>query len=216
MNGRSHEGDAQSLGLLQLQGDPQYRRLPAGRCAALVDTALEDGGALAVRARAQWGRDPSAIAAGCGVPVIRSESEAGFGSVIVFADYAVRQRRITLYLPAILRLDRLIAQRGIPLCAGVNATLPIFLAHELYHHFDCTRGCAPLSRQHRVRIFAVGPWSWTSGLSSLAEIAAGAFAQRLLGLPFHPKVLDLLLPHPSPLPPRAGGEGDVSFGDLRR
>jgi hypothetical protein len=193
VNDRSHAGDLRSLGLLQLQGDPQYRRLPAGRRAALVETALADGGVLADRTRAQWGSDPSAIAASCGVPVIRSEDEAGFGSVIVFADYAVRTRRITLYLPAILRLDRLIAQRGNPVCPGIDGTLPIFLAHELYHHFDCTRGCAPLSRQHRVRIFAVGPWSWTSGLSSLAEIAAGAFAQRLLGLSFHPKFLDLLV-----------------------
>jgi len=44
-----------------------------------------------------------------------------------------------------------------------------------------------------VRIFGMGRWQWTSGLSSLCEIAAGAFAQRLLGLSFHPKLLDLLI-----------------------
>jgi hypothetical protein len=207
VNDRSHADDPQSLGLLQLRADPQYRRVPVGRRAALVETALEDGGALADRTCTQWGHDPWAIAASCGVPVIRSEDEAGFGSVVVFADYAVRPRRITLYQPAILRLDRLIAQRGNPAYSDIDATLPIFLAHELYHHFDCTRGCATLSRQHRVRIFALGRWSWTSGLSSLAEIAAGAFAQRLLGLPFHPKALDLLFTHLTPaLSPRERAE----------
>ncbi len=48
------------------------------------------------------------------------------------------------------------------------------------------------SPAHRVNISASVPWNWTSGLSSLSEIAAGAFAQQLLGLPFHPKLLDFL------------------------
>jgi hypothetical protein len=69
----------------------------------------------------------------------------------------------------------------------------MFIAHELYHHFDCLRGHARLSERHAVRIFSVGRWQWTSGLSSLCEIAAGAFAQRLMGLPFHPALLDLLV-----------------------
>jgi hypothetical protein len=49
-----------------------------------------------------------------------------------------------------------------------------------------------LSQRHTVRIFSVGRWQWSSGLSSLCEIAAGAFAQRLMGLPFHPALLDVL------------------------
>jgi len=69
----------------------------------------------------------------------------------------------------------------------------MFIAHELYHHFDCLRGNARLSQRHTVRIFSVGRWQWTSGLSSLCEIAAGAFAQRLMGLSFHPALLDLLI-----------------------
>jgi hypothetical protein len=133
------------------------------------------------------------IAARCNVPVIRSEGDAGFGSVVVYAEYVARSPSITLCLPAILRLDRLIAARGAQVCRGIRSTAHIFLAHELYHHFDCLRGGARLSRRHAVRIFSVGAWHWTSGLSSLAEIAAGAFAQQLLGLPFHPKLLDLLV-----------------------
>ena len=39
----------------------------------------------------------------------------------------------------------------------------------------------------------MGPLRGTAGLSSLAEIAAGAFAQALLGLRYHPKLLDLVV-----------------------
>jgi hypothetical protein len=183
----------QALGLLQLQDDPQYSRVPADRHLALVEAAIEDGRSLADRTRDRWGRDPVSIAACCHVPVIHSQDDAGFGSTIVYADYATRAPCITLYVPAIARLDRLIAGRGARCRLGIGSTMPIFLAHELYHHFDCTRGSAPLSRRHRVQIFRIGLWNWTSGLASLSEIAAGAFAQHLLGLPFHPKLLDLLI-----------------------
>jgi hypothetical protein len=183
----------QALGLLQLREDPQYPRIPVDRRVALVEAALEDGRSLADRTRKLWGRDPTAIAARCDVPVIRSKDDAGFGTVIVYADYVTRPPSIMLYLPAIFRLDTLIEECGVQVCRGIGSTTPIFLAHELYHYFDCLRGGGQLSRRHAVKIFSVGPWHWTSGLSSLSEIAAGAFAQALLGLPFHPKLLDLLL-----------------------
>ena len=182
----------QALGLLQLRQDPQYPRIPPGRRMALVETALEDGRALADRTRKRWGQDPAVIAARCDVPVVRSQEEAGFGSVVVFAEYTTRPPSITLYLPAILRLDRRVAGHSARAC-DIGSTVPIFLAHELFHHFDCERGSDRLSCRHAVKIFGIGSWHWTSGLSSLSEIAAGAFAQQLLGLPFHPKVLDLLL-----------------------
>ena len=180
------------LGLLQLSQDPQYPRIPADRHGALVEAALNDGYSLADRARDQWGDVPANIAARCGVPIVHSEEDAGFGSIVVYADYASRPHSITLYLPAIRELDRLLAGHSAPACE-IGSTVPIFLAHELYHHFDCLRGSERLARRHTVEIFGIGAWRWTSGLSSLCEIAAGAFAQRLLGLSFHPKVLELLL-----------------------
>ena len=76
-------------------------------------------------------------------------------------------------------------------CEVADVT-PVFVAHELYHHFDCMRDEPPLAARHRVALLRFGPVRWTSGLVSLAEIAAGAFAQHLLGLRYHPKILDLL------------------------
>jgi hypothetical protein len=192
-SGLDGDGAARALGLRQLREDPQFPHIPEDRRVELVDVALEDGHALANRACHLWGTDPQTIAACCSVPVIRSERDADFGSTVVYAEYATRPLSITLYLPAIRHLDRLIAERGVHLRLGMDRTAPLFLAHELYHHFDCTRSSGPLSRRYRVRLFGIGSWNWTSGLTSLAEIAAGAFAQRLLGLSFHPKMLDLLV-----------------------
>jgi hypothetical protein len=185
--------DPEALGLLQLREDPQYRRIPVDQRMSLVEAALEDGRALAGKTQGLWGRDPAAIAARCNVPVIHSKGDTGFGSVVVFAEYTTAPPCITLFLPAIARLDRAILKKDAEVYCSIADTAPIFLAHELYHHFDCLRGNERLSRRHPVKIFGVGRWHWSSGLSSLAEIAAGAFAQRLLGLPFHPKLLDLLI-----------------------
>ena len=159
------------FGRLILEGDPQFRRVPAGMVDALVSAALVDGAALA---RTMPERDPRRLAERFGLAVAEESAPGDFARTIVFADY--RPGRITLYRAALDHLSML---------AGFEVT-PIFLAHELYHHLDQARA-EPLVRRHRIAI--LGPW--TTGLACLAEIAAGAFAQELLGLAEHPKGLDL-------------------------
>jgi hypothetical protein len=160
------------LGRLILESDPQFRRVAPGRVEALVAAALEDGAALA---HTMPCRDPRRLAETHGLAVIEATETGDFGTTIVFADY--QPGRIRLYRATLDRLSAL---------AGEDVT-PIFLAHEIYHHLDQARP-VPLARQHRVTI--LGPW--TSDLASLAEIAAGAFAQTLLALPYHPKRLELM------------------------
>ena len=189
---RDRHADPQGSGLLILREDAQYRRIPGRQRVALVQAALDDGRSLADQISSRWGRDPSAIASNCNVPVRRSHEDGGYGGTVFYAEYIARPCGITLYLPAIQKLDRLIAGQG-QSYGRTAGTLPIFLAHELYHHFDCQRGNARLSRRHAIPIFSIGAWHWKAGLSSLCEIAAGAFAQQLLGLPFHPKYLDSLV-----------------------
>jgi hypothetical protein len=184
-----------------LRDDPQFRRIPISQRMPLVEAALEDGRTIAARIARLWGSDPALIAARREIPVVESRSDGGYGSVIVYATYSPQPPNITLYLPAISRLREFASGRGgerlaelsMNACTmNVSDLKSMFIAHELYHHFDCLRGNARLSERHTVRIFSVGRWQWTSGLSSLCEIAAGAFAQRLMGLPFHPALLDLV------------------------
>ena len=181
-----------ALGLLSLSSDVQFDRIPEAQRGQWVELALQDGRRLARQARKHWGADPFIIAARCNVPIMESHTEAGFGSTVIYAEYAVSPPFITLYTPAIQRLDALIIKQS-RFDWGIERTAPVFLAHELYHHFDCMRGKEALIRRHRLSILKLGPWTWTAGLSTLPEIAAGAFAQQLLGLAFHPKLLDELV-----------------------
>jgi hypothetical protein len=181
-----------ALGLAALRSDVQFHRIPETERGELVEQALQDGWCLAQHASQQWGSDPFVVAARCQVPIVESHSERGFGSTVIYAEYAVSPPSITLYAPAIRRLDALVATQS-RFDLGIERTAPVFLAHELYHHFDCMRGKEALIHRHRVSVVKLGRWTWTAGLSTLPEIAASAFAQQLLGLAFHPKLLDVLL-----------------------
>jgi len=181
-----------ALGRLILGADLQAARIALEQRDRLVDTALSDGEAMARVAAARWGHDPDVIAQQIGLPVIDSPEEGGYGSIVVYAEYGGRPPRIVLYRPALDRLDRQLAHAGTGELLGVAMARPVYLAHELYHHFDLARGEGSIAQRSRVALFQLGRFRWTSSVAALAEIAAGAFAQRLLGLRFHPKLLDLL------------------------
>jgi hypothetical protein len=140
-----------------------------------------------------WGANPWTIAPRLGVAVVESDEDAGFGSVVVFAEYTRQPPTIKLYRTAIAQMGhRLAASRLHWMFDAAIDCRPIFLAHELYHHL-ARIGLAPqLGRKYRVTLLRLGRWRWTSGIASLEEIAAGAFAQSLLGLKFHPRLLELL------------------------
>lgn len=182
-----------ALGLLELEEDRQFHRIAAGDRQRLVDVALDEGAAAARTIRQMFGPAcPDDIASRLGVQVKTIDGEGGFGSVVVFADYVPRPASIRLYAPAIAVLDAGLDDYPDRDGLGTTGTRPVFLAHELFHHLEGLRPAHALAVRHRVALLAIGPLTLTSGLSSLAEIAAGAFAQHLLGLRYHPKLLEVV------------------------
>jgi len=183
---------ARALGESLLAGDAMFQRIASGARPALVAAALSEGRTCAESLGADFGTDPWTIARRLGVAVVESDAVAGFGSVVVFAEYAGRPPTITLYRRAIERANLAVAaarQRGI---VDREDYGPVFLAHELYHHLARTASPPPFSRSYRVKVVQLGRWRWTSRVASLEEIAAGAFAQALLGLRFHPRLIELI------------------------
>ena len=182
----------EALGMLLLREDPQFARISARRAPALVDAALEDGRRLAETSRLAWGAAPGAIAESNAVRVIKVGEAHDYGTTVLYAEYTERPPQIRLFLPAIDALNRCLGEATLQRVLGLSDATPVFLAHELYHHFDSMRASGRLAARHRVPLLRLGPVRWSSGLASLAEIAAGAFAQHLLGLRYHPKILDMI------------------------
>ena len=65
------------------------------------------------------------------------------------------------------------------------------MAHELYHHLDGAEQ-TPLTDRLSVEVLRIGQLVLRRPLPLLEELAAGAFAQSLLGLRFHPRLLDVM------------------------
>jgi hypothetical protein len=87
--------------------------------------------------------------------------------------------------------------RDITLAQQFRHSCPPVFFFSLRRHTSCVESepaieaCqeAPTAQQPRA-LLRIGPWRWRTGIATLSEIAAGSFAQALLDLPCHPKVLD--------------------------
>ncbi|HMH71677.1 MAG TPA: hypothetical protein VK554_05130, partial [Bradyrhizobium sp.] len=126
------------------------------------------------------------------VPVAETDDDPLVGSLWRFAEYQERPARILLYSRGLAPLDGVIAGRLAARLLGPATPREVFIAHELFHHIEATRSETPIARRYQPSLFRIGAWHWRTGIAALAEIAAGAFAQSLLDLPCHPRVLDLL------------------------
>jgi hypothetical protein len=182
--------EAITLGLLR--GDPLYRYIVPGTAQSMVSAALAEGRSRAAWMKNLYGNDLLKIAEQLNVPIRSTDIDSNWGSTVVFAQYDTRPVSITLYRPAIERIEQILREVGMDIWLRTADLCAIFIAHELYHHLESSSLATPLSKRYRVELLRIGPWCWRGGLVSLDEIGAGAFAQALLGLPRHPRILDML------------------------
>lgn len=132
-------------------------------------------------------RNPFRIAQALGLRVETPSTPAGGGQVL-FAQF-VQPDEITIFTDClekamelgILRLSRDQLER-------------IILAHELFHAVE-EQNPDIYTRTEKIELWRK-PFSNRSSIACLSEIAAMAFAKRLLNLPFNPYVLDVLLVYP--------------------
>ena len=68
----------------------------------------------------------------------------------------------------------------------------VFLTHELFHHVEAKSNEPSLARHHAVTRLRVATWRLRAPVLTLSEIAAGACAQAMLSLPYHPCATKLM------------------------
>jgi hypothetical protein len=183
----------ETLGLVVLATDPHADRLDQATQRAAVGDALADGTAAAEAMRQRFpGLAPQQIAHALGVPIEAVDDDPTTGSLWRFAEYRQRPVGILLYSRGIAPLEQVIVDDVAVQLLGRATPREVFVAHELFHHLEAIRSEPPIARRYQPTLFRIGNWHWRTGIAALAEIAAGAFAQTLLDLPRHPKVLDLI------------------------
>lgn len=181
-----------TLGLGMLRADPHAWRLDSAAQLAAVRDALVDGVTTAKALRQRFpDLAPQQIAQELGVPIERSNDDPMVGSLWRFAEYRQHPARILIYCNGLAPLERLLVGALSDRILGQATAEDVFVAHELFHHAESIRPEPSIAWHHRPTLFRIGCWHWRTGIAALSEIAAGAFAQSLLELPCHPRVLDL-------------------------
>jgi hypothetical protein len=188
----------ETLGLLMLKSDPHAARLDDCIQRAAVSDALADGVATARDFRKRFpGQSPDDIARELRILVEETCDDPMVGSIWRFAEYRPRPPRIVLYARGLAPLERALAGNLATRLLGEATIQDVFVAHELYHHAEAVRSEVPIARRYQPTLLQIGKWRWRTGIATLAEIAAGSFAQTLLDLPCHPKVLEYVAPLPT-------------------
>jgi hypothetical protein len=183
----------ESLGLVMCEADPHGRHLERAAQLAAVAEALADGAATARDLQQRFpGRTPQELARTLKVAVETTDDDPLVGSIWRFAEYRSRPPRIILYNRGLAPLEDMLVGTMATRLLGRATPRDVFIVHELYHHAEAIRPETPIARRYRPTLLRIGNWHWRTGIAALAEIAAGAFAQSLLDLPCHPKVLDFV------------------------
>ena len=181
------------LGYLILKFDPQFHRLSPDEAREVVQAALELGAQQAEAVAAEHGtRDPFTLCQRMGIRVDTSDDPCRYGSILQYAEYRSRPPQVRLYRKAMEGANRLLSDPRVAKIVGMVDVSEAFLAHELFHHLDNLPNHLPAKQVRQVTTMRLGPWTLRSGLVSAPEVAAGSFAQTLLRLPFHLKLVDLL------------------------
>jgi hypothetical protein len=182
-----------ALARLMLMQDPVAAPLALERQHRMVRAALEAGDSVGVTLRSRHhGMAPEAIARALGVMILETQEPSWAGPFLRYADYRSNPPEIRLFRKTLGWLDLLLAQPGVGNVLGIHRVSSVFVAHELFHHIEATGNEPSLARRHAVTRLRVANWRLRAPVLMLSEIAAGACAQAMLSLPYHPAILDFV------------------------
>lgn len=166
------------------------RALAIGRAAA---REIGEAGEMAGGGDIGADGDIRRLADELGARVVIREREHRFAGMTFRAEHDARTGTITLYRRSVEQVRALLA-RTLPEPWSQERVTALHVAHELFHHLEAMR-IRPVHEQlPAVATFRVGRlWTTRTRARRCREIAAHAFAQALLNLPFYPGAVDWLM-----------------------
>lgn len=173
--------------------DPITRKIPDDAKRSYMEQAASCGVSYAHRVKELYGTDnPEQIAAKMGIDVsYPALPKSKFR--ILFAEFRA-PNTIHVYTDTLEKCAPLLDNAEVAkiLTPDINIR-KVLLAHELFHVIEEIHRKEIYTRTERIRLWKIGPLHNDSPILALGEIAAMAFAQELLQLPFSPYILDVFL-----------------------
>lgn len=118
------------------------------------------------------------------------EEKAGMTKYVYFGTYE-SEGPITLYKGNLLKSQRLLEEEDVSWLT-VDKVSEIVLAHELFHYYEDVYPDM-YTNTKKIDLWSLGPYTHTSNLICPSEIAAMAFAKKLLGLDFNSSAINYVL-----------------------
>ena len=170
---------------------PEYPKVPFSEMIEKLGALTEeDWGKYAFSREPLEGRfSPGELAEKLGMKVKTPKVPVG-GGLVLFAQF-VEPDEITIFTDCVDKASKLEEECGCDLLRRENLTNTL-LAHELFHAVEERHVKEIYTRTERVELWRK-PFSNKSMISCLSEIAAMAFAGKLLDLKVSPYMLDVLL-----------------------
>lgn len=160
---------------------------------ALIRGAISCGQQYAREYRASYPHAaPQEIAKSLGLRVLSPEKPSHGGGQVMFACFSP-PNEIQIYLDATTRAVRALEEsEELRRILGEIDPRQVLIAHELFHYVEETHPDI-YTETTKIDLRPLGIFHNHSKIICLGEIAAMAFAQELLGLPYSPYVFDIFL-----------------------
>lgn len=172
-------------------------RDPLNGCVTMEDylphyhAAQQCGVKLARQVREQFGAAScEELAEKLDVRVVRLPMPDGDG-LLTFAAFE-EPALIRVYTDNAEATQTIITQSGADEYLGNVDICQMLLAHELFHVLQLRHPELYVNQKH-IRLWKIGRWIRESRLLSLEEVAAMAFARKMLGMKVNPYVYDVLM-----------------------
>lgn len=113
------------------------------------------------------------------------------GGHVIFAQY-IEPAEVVVYRDCVEKANELIQREDLACCLGDLNIEELLLAHELFHGIEYRKRQTIYTQTEKIELWR-RPFSNRSRILCLSEMAAMAFAGEMLGIPYSPYVMDVLL-----------------------
>lgn len=179
-----------SLAAELLRKDPLFYKLPLSKVPDLVGYALKTGEIMAEKLVYIHGtREPLRLARLMGIRILFDITHYASRPLTVLSRYRENPPTIVIYEAALRECRENVAKWDIKSKYLLSELTNVCVCHELYHHYERDTGnFADLSCS--VPVLNLGFLKIEKSVRTISEIAAHAFARKLLNLPFLPCILE--------------------------
>lgn len=176
------------LGLLELQDDMLFHKIPKNKIKYYINEASNIGKREAEKYR---GKNLDDILQYNGVEtIIRDTSKSKRLDLRGEIIFDKKEKIIIIYKDSMEQLYNCLKEAGIVI--SKNMVYDIHLAHEFYHFIEYKNNKNTNELLDKIETISIGVIKKKSSIIKTREVAAHSFCKEVLGLKFHPKLMDYI------------------------